>query len=155
MKMSKEKSVIAIRILKLKLCTIIGASFCLMGMSSVNADHRASSIGEKKYHEGKEIFSKYCARCHGKNADGRGPVAPLFIKLKTPRPSNFTIKFYSIRPVEYLAAIVRDGGEAHSLSKSMPPFGEELSPNQISDVIYYIKNISIHANRQKLNTSSR
>lgn len=114
----------------------------------VMAEHKQTSSDHSRYLEGKKTFGKYCSRCHGENADGRGKVAPLFIKLKTPRPSNFRIKFYTIRPAEYLASVIRDGGEMHSLSKSMPPFKQELSDSQIKNVVHFIKNISYHANNK-------
>ena len=113
------------------------------------ADHDLNKADHSRYIEGEKTYKEYCSRCHGVNADGRGRVAPLFIKLKTPRPSNFKIKFYTIRPAEYLESVVRDGGEAHSLSKSMPPFGKELSKSQISNVVHFIKNVSLHANAKK------
>jgi len=69
-------------------------------------------------------------------------MAPLYRKMEARQPSNFTARFYQIRPTEYLTKIVREGGESNNLSKYMPPFKEELSKRQIDDVVYFIKYVS-------------
>lgn len=99
----------------------------------------------EKYKLGKKVFSDYCSRCHGENADGRGKALPLYVRLRVPRPSNFKVKFFSIRPSQYLEKIVRDGGKRHELSDYMPPFGEELNNQQINDVVYFIQNVSLYS----------
>ena len=98
----------------------------------------------KKFLTGKKIYSDYCSRCHGENADGRGKAVAMYVKMRAARPSNFKVKFFSIRPKEYLTKIVRDGGEKHSLSQYMPPFGGELDNQQINDVVYFIQNVSLY-----------
>ena len=45
--------------------------------------------------------------------------------------------------------IIRDGGEKHSLSEYMPPFGEELSKGEISDVVYFIQQFSTNIARER------
>ena len=95
---------------------------------------------EAQYERGKKLFSTYCTRCHGKDADGEGRmVKRLYRKLKTQLPSNFTLGIYSDRPVEYLRKIITSGGENNSMSKHMPPFGEELSAENIDDLVYFIR----------------
>jgi len=95
---------------------------------------------EAQYERGKKLFMTYCARCHGKDADGEGRmVKRLYRKLKTQLPSNFTLGIYSNRPAEYLHKIITNGGENHSMSKYMPPFGEELSTENIDDLVHFIK----------------
>ena len=65
--------------------------------------------------------------------------------MESARPSNFNVKFFAFRPTEYLTGIIRDGGEKHSLCEYMPPFGGELSAEQISHVVYFIRQVSYHA----------
>lgn len=106
------------------------------------AEHDSYSTGDEKYQMGKKVFANYCSRCHGEHADGRSAATPLYIKMGSSRPSNFRMKFFSTRPKNYMANVVRDGGEKHSLSQYMPPFGEELSNGEINNVVYFIQKFS-------------
>lgn len=109
----------------------------------------------EKYRTGKKIFFDYCSRCHGENADGRGKALPMYLKMGARLPSNFNVKFFSIRPRQYLTNIVRDGGEKHSLSQYMPPFGDELDSEQINDVVYFIQKVSVYNDENKVGHSGR
>lgn len=117
----------------------------MLGNKILLADQHPFPGDFEKYKLGKKVFSDYCSRCHGENADGQGKAIPMYIKLRAARPSNFKVKFYSIRPKQYLTKIVRDGGGKHSLSEYMPPFGGELDNQQINDVVYFIQNVSIYS----------
>lgn len=119
-------------------------TFLLGAAAKSIADQQPFNGDTKRYQVGKKIYSDYCARCHGENADGRGKAASLYIRMKAARPSNFKVKFFSIRPKQYLTKIVRDGGKQHSLSEYMPPFGDELNNQQIDDVVYFIQNVSLY-----------
>ena len=96
----------------------------------------------EKYQNGKQTFMRYCALCHGTKANGQGRMAPLYRRTNGRQPSNFTVRYYQSRPIEYLKAIIIDGGKAHGLSEHMPPFKSELSEQQLDDVVYFIKSIS-------------
>ena len=119
----------------------------LLWVGMTIADQHPFPGNFKKYQMGKKVFSDYCARCHGENADGRGKAAPMYVKLRSARPSNFMIKIFSIRPKRYLTNIVRDGGRKHFLSEYMPPFGDELNNQQINDVVYFIQNVSLYSSK--------
>jgi len=125
----------------------------LLGASKSIAEQQMFSGDAKKYFTGKKIFSDYCSRCHGEKADGRGKAVPIYVKMQAARPSNFKVKFFSIRPKEYLMQIVRDGGERHSLSQYMPPFGGELNNDQINDVVYFIQNVSLYDLKKEASTA--
>ena len=118
------------------------------------AEHISFPGDIEKYTVGKKVFSDYCSRCHGEKADGRGKTVPMYLRLGAPRPSNFRVKFFSVRPSQYLENIVRDGGQRHSLSEYMPPFGDELNSQQINDVVYFIQNVSLYsANHNSISRS--
>ena len=121
----------------------------LLAGKTVIADEHPFPGDFEKYKMGKKVFSDYCSRCHGENADGRGKTVPIYLQMGTNLPSNFKLKFYSIRPKQYLTNIVRDGGEKHSLSQYMPPFGNELDSKQINDVVYFIQNVSVYNHKSK------
>jgi mono/diheme cytochrome c family protein len=81
--------------------------------------------------KGAQVFKKYCTTCHGAKADGTGPAARLY----NPPPANLML---STRPDEYQEAIIYRGGGAVGRSASMPPWGQELSQQQIRDVVRYL-----------------
>jgi len=92
-----------------------------------------------KYRRSHNVYLSYCARCHGENADGRSKMAAYYRKISAPKPANFTIPLIKNRTNEYLESVIKEGGEARSLSRFMPPFGQELNQQQISDLVYFIK----------------
>lgn len=85
------------------------------------------------------VYANYCVTCHGINADGNGRAARLY----TPRPANLRT---SDKNNDYLALIVRRGGEALGRSPKMPPWGEELTDEQITDVVAFVR--SVNENRR-------
>ena len=123
---------------------------CSLSTVQVQAEHVLSSGNDSQYRDGLKVYSEYCSRCHGTHADGKGRSTPLYVKMKEAHPSNFQLKLYSYRPKQYLANIVRDGGEKHSMSKYMPPFGDELTTAQISDVVYFIQKVSIYSDQTSM-----
>jgi len=84
---------------------------------------------------GSLVFLNYCVTCHGPNADGNGRAARLY----DPRPANLRA---SDKNAEYMRLIVRRGGKALARSEFMPPWGEELTDEQISDVVSYLQSIN-------------
>ena len=84
---------------------------------------------------GSLVFFNYCVTCHGPNADGKGRAA----KLYNPSPANLRS---SDKPAEYMKLIVRLGGKALGRSEFMPPWGEELTEEQIGDVTAYLQSMN-------------
>ncbi|NVO05264.1 MAG: cytochrome c [Rhodoferax sp.] len=80
---------------------------------------------------GRLVFQNYCVLCHGPEGRGDGRAA----KLHTPRPFNLTT---STAPRYYIADMVRKGGEAMGRGKGMPPWGEQLTDEQVNDVLTYL-----------------
>ena len=87
---------------------------------------------------GRVIFKRRCTLCHGPNGDGKGKMAKI---IKNPPPFNLTL---SASPDDYLLKLISGGGESMGRSAKMPPFGEELSENDIRSVILYIKGFRTH-----------
>lgn len=84
---------------------------------------------------GSLVFFNYCVTCHGPNADGNGRAA----KLYDPRPANLRA---SDKNDAYMKQIIRRGGKAMGRSEFMPPWGEELTDEQIGDVTAYLQSIN-------------
>lgn len=84
---------------------------------------------------GSLVFFNYCVTCHGPNADGNGRAARLY----DPRPANLRA---SDKTEAYMKLIVRNGGKSMGRSEFMPPWGEELTDEQVSDVVAYLQSIN-------------
>ena len=84
---------------------------------------------------GSLVFFNYCVTCHGPNADGRGRAARLY----NPPPANLRS---SDKNEAYMRLIVRTGGKAMARSEFMPAWGEELTDEQIGDVVTYLQSIN-------------
>jgi len=82
------------------------------------------------------VYANYCVTCHGINADGNGRAA----RLHNPRPANLRA---SDKNDDYIGLIVRRGGEALARSPRMPPWGEELTDEQIRDVVAFVRSVNV------------
>lgn len=83
---------------------------------------------------GRIVFSSYCTLCHGTEGKGDGRAA----RIHTPRPANLTL---SRVPRAYVELIIRRGGEAIGRYKGMPTWDEQLTNEQIGDVVNYLMTI--------------
>lgn len=84
---------------------------------------------------GGEIFAERCVLCHGPYGEGDGRMAKL---LKTPPPADLTA---SRLPENHMEEIIRKGGEGVGRSKHMPPWGDQLSDQEIRSVILHLLSI--------------
>jgi len=85
------------------------------------------------------VYANYCVTCHGMNADGNGRAARLY----NPRPANLR---QSDKNDAYIRLIVTRGGEALGRSPKMPPWGEELTDEQIGDVAAFVRSVNVTSN---------
>lgn len=83
------------------------------------------------------VYTNYCVTCHGINADGNGRAARLY----TPRPANLRT---SDKNDAYVELIIRKGGEALGRSGKMPPWEEELTNEQVRDLVVYIRSNNVN-----------
>jgi mono/diheme cytochrome c family protein len=89
--------------------------------------------------KGKQIYSQYCVTCHGVSGRGDGPAG---VSLN-PRPRNFTDKsIMDSYTDDYLAKVIKGGGASVGKSPMMPPWGGVLKPEDIQNVIAYIRGFS-------------
>jgi cytochrome c5 len=83
--------------------------------------------------EGMEIYNRYCTACHGARGEGDGIAAAAF----DPRPADFTAdSFQTSRTDTELATAIFEG------KKQMPPFGEQLSVEEIDAVVAYLRTLA-------------
>jgi mono/diheme cytochrome c family protein len=86
---------------------------------------------------GRDIYNGSCWVCHGPEGDGKGPAA----RNVSPPPRDFTSPAFRIEGREDEVARVITEGAAAAIHGSayMPEWGTRLSPQQIRDVIEYLK----------------
>lgn len=83
------------------------------------------------------VYATYCVTCHGINQDGNGRAARLY----DPKPSNLRA---SDKNDAYIRLIVQRGGESMGRSSKMPPWGEELTDEQIKDVAAFVRSVNVN-----------
>ncbi len=88
--------------------------------------------------QGKDLYLRECAPCHGVTGEGNGPAART---LPVPA-ANFTIPHYATHSQELLFGWTKDGIPG----RGMPAFGPRLSNDQIWQLLTYINEL----NRQSL-----
>jgi mono/diheme cytochrome c family protein len=80
---------------------------------------------------GSIAYRTYCVLCHGAGGKGDGRAA----KMYTPRPADLTVSPFND---QYKELIIRGGGAAVARSAFMPPWGQELTDEQIRDLVSYL-----------------
>jgi mono/diheme cytochrome c family protein len=94
-----------------------------------------SNTAEARIYRGDIVFRNYCVLCHGVKADGAGRAA----KLYNPKPANLVL---SDKNDQYKELIIRQGGAALGRSEFMPPWGNELTDEQVTDVVAYLRSVN-------------
>lgn len=114
--------------------TLIGlATFILLSANS-SPSHARGKDGASLIRGG-IVFRTYCVLCHGETGKGNGRLAIG----KMPPPADLTKSMLSDSQKE---AIIRGGGESVGRSPFMPPWGQELSDEQIKDLITFLRAIN-------------
>ena len=92
------------------------------------------AVIKSKVKRGEVVFKTNCILCHGIKADGKGRAA----KLYDPPPADLT---HSDKNNDYKEQIIRFGGKAMGRSEVMPPWGSQLSDQEISDIVSYLATV--------------
>jgi mono/diheme cytochrome c family protein len=80
------------------------------------------------------VYRTYCVLCHGTEGKGDGRAA----KMYTPKPANLTVSPFND---VYKEMIIRRGGVGVGRSAFMPPWGDELSDEQILDLVSFLREL--------------
>lgn len=88
--------------------------------------------------QGRDIYNATCWACHGADGDGRGPATQ---NMPPPRPRDFTSPDFVIegREAEIERTIAMGAEASFHGSPLMIAWGSSLSPQQIRDVVEYLK----------------
>lgn len=84
---------------------------------------------------GEIVFKNYCSLCHGVNGEGNGRAA----KIHHPPPANLRKSMVSDL---YKEMIIRKGGKEWGRSAAMPSWQDELTEEQIHDVVNFLRTIA-------------
>ena len=88
---------------------------------------------------GAALYTDYCGACHGKTGKGDGPIAMAY----QPRPRDLTDRAHlSQRKDRDLYNVISRGGGAVDRSPTMPGWGAVLAPQEIWDLVAYIRQLS-------------
>ena len=86
--------------------------------------------------QGKSYYYSYCIACHGWLMHGDGPSASEL----NPRPRTLTRGDYMQKKTNLeLFTVIKGGGEAVSLSSSMPNWGNVLQDQDIWNIVAFIR----------------
>jgi mono/diheme cytochrome c family protein len=117
---------------QLLLATLAPASNFNHSMNSAQVRIPGSSPGPS----GRELYLKYCARCHGKSGRGDGPqTASLSF-----RPHSFAdCGWMEMRSDAVLFLLIKDGSGIIGLPPAMHGFGDRLGTDQIAALVRYVR----------------
>jgi len=83
--------------------------------------------------DGKEVFAKQCAACHGTAGKGDGPASAAF----NPSPPDFTDpELMATKTDEELLEVLKNG------RNGMPGYATILSPEEVDAVFAYLRGLS-------------
>jgi mono/diheme cytochrome c family protein len=102
-------------------------------LEAIRADER---VGGLSYGEGqgKHLFGQYCATCHGDEGRGDGQNASNL----NPVPPDLTTS-KNVRDATYLRRVIAQGSAAVGRSALSPPWGRNLTPQQIDYLVAYCR----------------
>lgn len=93
--------------------------------------------------DGRKLFVFHCAMCHGPAGAGDGALADTLWARNRVRPRNLTDSSYvASRSDEQLYSVIALGGGHFHKSGQMPMWSVTLRPEQIKDLVAYIRTIS-------------
>lgn len=128
---------------------VMGTSLCL---AQTNTEQKPvvkqTPIKQTSAASGKEMYSQYCAPCHGINGKGGGPAAPA-MKAAVPDLTQLAKKHDGKYPANSVASVLKFGsGPASHGSAEMPVWGplfqsldkyhDTVVQQRISNLVEYI-----------------
>lgn len=88
---------------------------------------------------GREQYIEKCVLCHGSRGEGWDWAKKV---AKPPVPVPDLAKVAPERSDKFLFDVIKDGGEAVEKTRFMPPFGFQLSDQEVWDLVAYLRSLS-------------
>jgi mono/diheme cytochrome c family protein len=98
-----------------------------------------SSASAQNVAEGKNLYTTYCASCHGDQGKADG-VAARSLPVKPADHTNGAVM--GELSDKYLTDIITKGGSAVNKSGFMPGWGSSLNPKQVADLVAYVRSLA-------------
>lgn len=98
----------------------------------------AAAATDGDVRRGREIYQERCVLCHGSQGRGWDWDAKV---ARPPVPVPDLVKVVPQRSDAYLAAVIRDGGEAVGKTRFMPAFGFNMDEQDLKDVVAYVRSL--------------
>jgi mono/diheme cytochrome c family protein len=86
---------------------------------------------------GAALYKRYCVMCHGASGAGDGPAAKT---LKGKLPSLADKAIMSKHTDAQLVELITDGQKTEI--GNMPPMGKKMTPEQITDVVNFVRTLA-------------
>lgn len=96
----------------------------------------AQTRGDAK--KGRDFYLEKCVLCHGSEGAGWDWAKKV---AQPPVPVPDLSKVSGERSDRYLFQIIKGGGEAVGKTRLMPPFGFELSDQDVWDIVAYVRTL--------------
>ena len=124
----------------------------LSGCSIESDIEKYIATNSEAYAVGEQVYAQNCASCHGANAEGQFPDAPMERdetgRLGAPPHNDDGHTWH--HDDDLLYQIVREGGMGNAeMFYPMPAFGEQLGDEEIEATIFYIKTFWTEEQRQR------
>jgi mono/diheme cytochrome c family protein len=113
--------------------TILAAAVAMSGIPFFGFPTGASAA------ETEQVFTFYCAQCHGLEGKGDGPNVSKDFPVS---PRNFTSaeEMNKLSDAD-LKNVILDGGPAVSKSAMMPPWSKTLSEAEVDGLIQHLRKL--------------
>jgi len=105
-------------------------------LEALRADQQAAGLTYAQG-QGKHLFDQYCATCHGDGGKGDGQNAS---NLNPPVPDLTTSK--GLADAAYVRRVIAEGSAAVGRSPLSPPWGRNLSPQEIEYLTLYCRGLA-------------
>ena len=100
-------------------------------LEAIRAEEEAAGLTYAE-NQGKQVFTRYCATCHGDEGKGDGQNASNL----NPAPPDLTVS-KNLGDAAYVRRVIAEGSAAAGRSPLSPPWGRTLSDQDIEYVTRY------------------
>ncbi len=116
----------------------------IVGIDGVNRQNLAAfqqRAIENKSSDGRTLYMRHCAACHGANLEGQPNWQTARADGSNPAPPHDASGHTWHHPDAYLIAVTLQGGAAvtGNPQNAMPGFAQKLTPQHAQAIIDYIK----------------
>ena len=102
-------------------------------LEAIRAEEKAAGLTYAE-NQGRQLFTRYCATCHGDEGKGDGQNASNL----QPAPPDLTVS-KNLADTAYVRRVIAEGSAAAGRSPLSPPWGRTLSTQEIEYVTHYCR----------------